>query len=85
MPHLGTNGAVLRDAAGKVRFTVLIGFETAEARWAWSDEIIEALRRDYPEVLPPGTIATGRPPEEHGLPATARPGPPPAWGGSDGP
>jgi hypothetical protein len=50
-PQAGPDGRVLTDEAGKRLYTPVIGFETDEARRAWSEAILAALRQAHPEAF----------------------------------
>lgn len=50
-PLFGKDGAPLRDAAGKARFTPIVSFPDRAARSRWSNAVIEALRVAYPAAL----------------------------------
>jgi hypothetical protein len=49
-PLLGADGAALRDADGKIRYSLIVSFEKA-ARSRFSNAIITALRLAHPEVF----------------------------------
>jgi len=50
-PQIGRDGAVMKDAAGKARYTPIIEFSSKEIRDRWSTQIIDALRTSHPEAL----------------------------------
>lgn len=50
-PMVGRDGAVLKDAAGKVKYSPIIEFVSKETRTCWSDSVIEAMRAAHPEVF----------------------------------
>jgi hypothetical protein len=48
---IGRNGTVIRDAAGKIKYTGLVGFTSRELGDRFSASIIAALRDRYSEAL----------------------------------
>ncbi len=51
-PMIDRDGAVMRDATGKVRYTPIIEFTSKEIRNRFSESVIAALRQSHPEALP---------------------------------
>jgi hypothetical protein len=52
-PQVGRDGTVLRDKDGKKLYSKIIEFSSNAIRNRWSDTVIAALRRDFPDALPP--------------------------------
>jgi hypothetical protein len=50
-PMIGRDGTVMRDAAGKIKYTRLVGFTSRELHDRLSAAVIAALRDRYPEAL----------------------------------
>ena len=50
-PQVGRDGAVLKDASGKVRYTPIIEFKDKQTRDRWSAAVIEAMRAAHPDAL----------------------------------
>jgi hypothetical protein len=50
-PMLGRDGNVMRDEAGKPRYSPIVTFSSKELRNRFSDGIIEALLQRYPDAL----------------------------------
>lgn len=50
-PQVGRDGAVIKDAAGKARYTPIIEFASKDVRDRWSNAVIEALRAAHPGAL----------------------------------
>lgn len=51
-PWIGKDGQLVRDERGKIQYSPVIRFADHGVRSRWSDEVIEAMRRQYPDVLP---------------------------------
>ena len=49
--QIGRDGAVVKDQAGKVRYTPIIEFVSKEIRDRFSAGVVEALRQAHPEVF----------------------------------
>jgi hypothetical protein len=54
IPMLGRDGTVLKDDAGKTRFSPAVVFSKAAGR-RFSNAVLEALRRQRPELLDGGS------------------------------
>ena len=50
-PMLDREGAALKDAAGKLRYSPIIEFTSREIRDRWSAAVIDAMRAAHPEAL----------------------------------
>jgi hypothetical protein len=50
-PMIGKDGAVMKDANGKVRYVPIIEFRDKETRDRWSNAVIEAVRAANPEAV----------------------------------
>jgi hypothetical protein len=50
-PMVGKDGTVLRDEAGKIRYSPIVSFASRERRDRFSQGVIEALRQVQPEVF----------------------------------
>ncbi len=50
-PMVGRDGTVMKDDAGKVKYSPIIEFTSKEIRNRWSDAVIEAMRAAHPEVF----------------------------------
>lgn len=50
-PMFGRDGIVMKDDAGKLRYSIIIEFVSKDIRNRWSDSVIEALRAAHPEVF----------------------------------
>ena len=50
-PMIDREGAALKDAAGKLRYSPIIEFASREIRDRWSTAVIEAMREAHPEVF----------------------------------
>jgi DNA-binding cell septation regulator SpoVG len=50
-PMVSRDGTVMKDDAGKVRYTPIIEFTSKEIRTRWSNSVIEAMRAAHPEVF----------------------------------
>jgi hypothetical protein len=50
-PMFGSDGMVMKDANGKIRYVPIISFKDRATRDKWSAAIIEALRLSNPEVF----------------------------------
>lgn len=50
-PMLSRDGTVLKDAAGKIRYSPIISFETKELRDRFSSFVVEAVRLAFPDEL----------------------------------
>lgn len=47
------DGVAMRDQDDKIKWEKVVDFASREVRNRWSDTVIAALRRDYPDALPP--------------------------------
>ncbi len=50
-PMIGRDGNVLRDQAGKVRYSPIVSFASKELRDRFSAAVIEALLATHPDAL----------------------------------
>jgi hypothetical protein len=50
-PMVGKDGLVLRDEAGKVRYSPIVSFESRQARDRLSRAVIDTLRQTHAEVF----------------------------------
>jgi hypothetical protein len=50
-PMLDREGAALKDATGKLRYSPIIEFTSKSIRIRWSDAVISAMREAHPEVF----------------------------------
>jgi hypothetical protein len=50
-PMISRDGVVLKDEAGKIRYSPFIEFTSREIRNRWSGAAIEAMRVAHPEVF----------------------------------
>ena len=50
-PMLDREGAALKDAAGKLRYSPIIEFASREIRDRWSSAVIDAMQAAHPEVF----------------------------------
>jgi hypothetical protein len=50
-PMIGRDGNVLRDQAGKVRYSPIVSFASKELRDRFSVAVIDALLATYPDAL----------------------------------
>lgn len=50
-PMVGRDGAVLKDAAAKVKYQAIIEFASKDIRTRWSDAVIAAMKIAHPEVF----------------------------------
>jgi hypothetical protein len=50
-PMIGSDGVVMKDASGKVRYSPIIEFTSKEIRNRFSAAVIEAVREAHPEAL----------------------------------
>ena len=50
-PRLGRDGLQMRDADGKTLWTPIVSFETKALSDWFSAQVIEALRREFPNAL----------------------------------
>ena len=50
-PMVGKDGVVLRDDAGKVRYSPIVSFADKQTRDRLSQAVVSALRRAHPEVF----------------------------------
>ena len=50
-PMLNRDGVVIKDEAGKIRYSPFIEFTSKEIRNRWSDAVIQAMRAAHPEVF----------------------------------
>ena len=50
-PLIGRDGIVMKDAAGKVKYSPIIEFTTKEIRTRWSDAVIAAMKVAHAEVF----------------------------------
>jgi hypothetical protein len=50
-PMVDRNGVVLKDEAGKIRYSPFIEFTSKEIRNRWSSAVIQAMRAAHPEVF----------------------------------
>ncbi len=48
---IGSDGAALRDAAGKIRYVPIIEFATTEIRSRFSAAVVEAVSAAFPEAM----------------------------------
>lgn len=46
-PLIGSDGAVLRDAKGKVRYAQLLEWDDKASRERWSTAVVEAIEREH--------------------------------------
>lgn len=61
-PMVGSDGAVMREPdTGKIRYVNIVSFEPDALRHRWSDAVIDAARRDFPEAFEPAPPTTGAP------------------------
>jgi hypothetical protein len=58
-PRLGRDGLQLRDPDGKSLWTPIVSFETKAIGDRFSAQVIEALRREFPNALPDPAAAQG--------------------------
>jgi hypothetical protein len=57
-PRLDANGVALRNSqTGKVDYVSIVTFADDELRRRWSDQGVEAVRRDFPKVFEPELVA----------------------------
>jgi hypothetical protein len=50
-PMIGRDGAVMRDADGKVQYAPVVSFASRERRDRFSSQVVEALHASPPEAL----------------------------------
>ena len=50
-PMVGSDGVVMKDASGKVRYSPIIEFTSKEVRNRFSASVIEAVQAAHPEAL----------------------------------
>jgi hypothetical protein len=50
-PMVGSDGAALRDDAGKVRYSPILSWRDRDMRDRWSDVVIELVRAAHPNAL----------------------------------
>ena len=50
-PMIDRDGAAMKDAAGKMRYSPLIEFTSKEVRERFSAAVIDGLRASHPEAL----------------------------------
>jgi hypothetical protein len=50
-PQLDKSGQPVRDERGKIKYGPVVGFASSGVRSRWSDDIIAAVRADYPALL----------------------------------
>ena len=50
-PMVGRDGVVLKDDAGKLRYSPVIEFASKEVRNRFSAAVVDALRASHPEAL----------------------------------
>lgn len=50
-PMIGSDGVVMKDASGKIRYSPIIEFTARDIRNRFSASVIEALREAHPEAL----------------------------------
>jgi hypothetical protein len=58
-PRLGRDGLQMRDPDGKTLWTPIVSFETKTIGDRFSVQVIEALRRDFPDALPDPAAVQG--------------------------
>jgi hypothetical protein len=46
------DGELVRDAKGRVQYSPIVSFANHGVRSRWSDQIVAAVRRTYPDLLP---------------------------------
>jgi hypothetical protein len=50
-PMISRDGTVMRDAAGKVQYSPVVGFASRETRDRWSAAVVNALLARCPDAL----------------------------------
>ena len=51
-PMIARDGVVMKDDAGKIRYSPFVEFTTKEVRDKFSAGVIDALRASHPEAIP---------------------------------
>ena len=51
-PMIDRDGAAMKDAAGKVRYSPIVEFASKEVRDRFSAAVVEALRLSHPKAIP---------------------------------
>jgi hypothetical protein len=52
MPWVKAGQLVIDEATGKPKYFPIISFETHGVQRAWSQQVLRAIRSEYPEALP---------------------------------
>ncbi|MDA8249487.1 MAG: hypothetical protein M0Z28_09920 [Rhodospirillales bacterium] len=50
-PMIDRNGCVMKNAAGKIRYSPIVSFVDATIRERWSAAVVAAVRAAYPEAF----------------------------------
>ena len=50
-PHIGRDGAQLKDPSGKLRWDPVVSFGSRVAAERWASAVLAALRTSHPQVL----------------------------------
>lgn len=61
-PQIGSDGTVRRNDAGKIQYSPILEWADKEASRRFSDAVIDALHREFPDALTPDdwTAEAGR-------------------------